>query len=314
MSAFIPAHVSGFTARILRTVVIALVLFSCSIASAQRDVRVEESVRAAAPTAAQLDEIERSILPLRHGYDRHEALAAFAAQEGATRDDMSAALVAVIERRPPSTNRVDAIREFAIAELAIFGGTNALPALRRLALDPDEPNAREAVGSYYAIAGFAPESLAWAEGFLVNAKPEDATRRSLFLSIFRHAFARDDLAPAERNALGRCLLRVTEASDDSPAWTDQVLCRAFPAYIGSAERRARLEAARARRARPPPRLRLQRPRDRRRHQRRALRNPRPPLPARPPRPSGRIRPPRNPAGVEAMMSMPQAQRSYGMWQ
>jgi hypothetical protein len=41
MSAFIPAHVSGFTARILRTVVIALVLFSCSIASAQRDVRVD---------------------------------------------------------------------------------------------------------------------------------------------------------------------------------------------------------------------------------------------------------------------------------
>ena len=60
------------------------------------------SARAAALTAAQLDEIERSILPLRHGYDRHEALAAFASQEGATRDDMSAALVAIVERRPPS--------------------------------------------------------------------------------------------------------------------------------------------------------------------------------------------------------------------
>lgn len=239
MPAFRPNHPLS-SARLFRAGAAVLALLASAAVSA----------RAAALTAAQLDEIERSILPLRHGYDRHEALAAFASQEGATRDDMSAALVAIVERRPPSTNRVDAIREFAIAELAIFGGTNALPVLRRLALDPAEPNAWEAVGSYYAIAGFTPETLAWAEGFLIDEKTEDMTRQSLFRSVFRHSLDGDDLAPAERDALGRCLLRVTEAADDSPAWTDQVLCRAFPDYAGSAERRARLEAALARL--PPP--------------------------------------------------------------
>ena len=208
------------------------------------------SARAATLTAAQLDEIERSILPLRHGYDRHEALAAFASQEGATRDDMSAALVAIVERRPPAAGRADAVREFAISELGTFGGTNALPALQRIALDTDDPNGWDAIGSYYAIAGFAPDSLAWAEPFLLDVRPERAKRRAEFLNVFRHSLDGDDLAPAERDALGRCLLRVTEAADDSPVWTDQVLCRAFPAYAGSAERRARLKAALARL--PPP--------------------------------------------------------------
>ena len=47
-------------------------------------------------------------------------------------------------------------------------------------------------------------------------------------------------------ALGRVLLRTTAVEDGNPNWTDEVLCRAFPDYAGSAERRARLEAALAR--------------------------------------------------------------------
>ncbi len=208
------------------------------------------SARAAALTAAQLDEIERSILPLRHGYDRHEALAAFASQEGATRDDMSAELVAIVERRPPAAGRADAVREFAISELGSFGGTNALPALRRMALDPNDPNGWHALWPHFAIAGFSDETLSWTEPFLLDVRPERAKRRAEFLNVFRHSLDGDDLASAERDALGRCLLRATAAADDAPAWTDQVLCRAFPAYVGSPERRARLEAALARL--PPP--------------------------------------------------------------
>ena len=208
------------------------------------------SVRAAALTAAQLDEIEHSILPLRHGYDRHEALAAFASQEGATRDDMSAALVAIVERRPPAAGRTDAVREFAISELGIFGGTNALPALRKIALDADDPCGWHAIGAHYAISGYNPESLAWTEELLLDARPELAARRAAFLNVFRHALSGDDAPADERAFLAGFVLRATAAADDSPAWTDQVLCRAFPAYAGSAERRARLEAALARL--PPP--------------------------------------------------------------
>ena len=208
------------------------------------------TVRAAAPTAAQLDEIERSILPLRHGYDRHEALAAFAAQEGATRDDISAALVAIVERRPPAAGRADAVREFAISELKIFGGTNALPALRRIALDADDPCGWHAIGAHYAIAGYNPESLAWTEAVLLDARPELAARRAAFLNVFRHALSGDDAPADERAFLAGFVFRATAVADDSPAWTDQVLCRAFPDYAGSADRRARLEAALARL--PPP--------------------------------------------------------------
>ena len=208
------------------------------------------SVRAAALTAAQLDEIERSILPLRHGYDRHEALAAFAAQEEATRDDMSAALVAIFERRPPAAGRTDAVREFAISELGIFGGTNALPALRKIALDADDPCGWHAIGAHYAISGYNPESLAWTEELLLDARPAFAARRAAFLNVFRHALSGDDAPADERAFLAGFVLRATAAADDSPAWTDQVLCRTFPAYAGSAERRARLEAALARL--PPP--------------------------------------------------------------
>ena len=195
------------------------------------------SVRAAALTAAQLDEIEHSILPLRHGYDRHEALAAFASQEGAT-------------RRPPAAGRTDAVREFAISELGIFGGTNALPALRKIALDADDPCGWHAIGAHFAISGYNPESLAWTEELLLDARPELAARRAAFLNVFRHALSGDDAPADERAFLAAFVLRATAAADDSPAWTDEVLCRAFPAYAGSAERRARLEAALARL--PPP--------------------------------------------------------------
>ena len=204
------------------------------------------AVRAAAPTAAQLDEIERSILPLRHGYDRHEALAAFAAQEGATRDDMSAALVAIVERRPPAAGRTDAVREFAISELKIFGGTNALPALRTIALDADDPCGWHAIGAHYAISGYNPDSLAWTEAVLLDARPALAARRAEFLNVFRHALSGDDAPADERAFLAGFVFRATAVADDSPAWTDEVLCRTFPAYAGSAERRARLEAALAR--------------------------------------------------------------------
>ncbi len=201
----------------------------------------------AAPlTDAQLDEIEHGILRLQHGYDRNDALAAFARQEGSTRDDMSAGLVAIIERRTPETNRVDAVREFAIVALGVFGGTNALPALRRIALDPDDPNGLHAIYAHGRLVGFSDETLSWVEPFLLDVRPERNKRRTEFLNVFRHSLGWDGLPAPERNALGRCLLRVTEASDDSPAWTDQVLCRAFPDYAGSAERRARLEAALAR--------------------------------------------------------------------
>ena len=208
------------------------------------------TVRAAASTAAQLDEIERSILPLRHGYDRHEALAAFAAQEGATRDDISAALVAIVERRPPAAGRADAVREFAISELKIFGGTNALPALRKIALDADDPCGWHAIGAHYAISGYNPDSLAWTEAVLLDARPELAARRAAFLNVFRHALSGDDAPADERAFLAGFVFRATAVADDSPVWTDQVLCRAFPDYAGSAARRARLEAALARL--PPP--------------------------------------------------------------
>ena len=184
----------------------------------------------------------------RHSDIFAEGIAAWAKREGITRDEMSGAFLQVADKLKASGQF--GRRGIVIAWLDVFGGTNALPALQRIALDTDDPNGWDAIGSYYAIAGFAPDSLAWAEPFLLDVRPERAKRRAEFLNVFRHSLDGDDLAPAERDALGRCLLRVTEAADDSPAWTDQVLCRAFPAYAGSAERRARLEAALARL--PPP--------------------------------------------------------------
>ena len=184
----------------------------------------------------------------RHSDIFAEGIAAWAKQEGITRDEMSGAFLQVADKLKASGQF--GRRGIVIAWLDVFGGTNALPALQRIALDTDDPNGWDAIGSYYAIAGFAPDSLAWAEPFLLDVRPERAKRRAEFLNVFRHSLDGDDLAPAERDALGRCLLRVTEAADDSPAWTDQVLCRTFPDYAGSAERRARLEAALARL--PPP--------------------------------------------------------------
>ena len=220
--------------------------FRAVLADLERTRKELASVRAGALTAAQLDEIERSILPLRHGYDRHEALAAFASQEGATRDDMSAALVAIVERRPPAAGRADAVREFAISELGIFGGTNALPALRKIALDSNDPCGWHAIGAHFAISGYNPDSLAWTEELLCDARPELAARRAAFLNVFRHALSGDDAPADERAFLAGFVFRATAVADDSPAWTDQVLCRSFPDYAGSAERRVRLEAALAR--------------------------------------------------------------------
>ena len=177
-----------------------------------------------------------------------EGVAAWAGREEITRDELSSAFLQTAERLKASGQFER--RGIVVAWLNVFGSTNALPTLRRMALDPDDPNGWHALWPYYAIAGFSDETLSWAEPFLLDVRPERVKRRTEFLNVFRHSLARDDLAPAERDALGRHLLRVTESADDSPVWTDQVLCRAFPDYAGSAERRARLEAALARL--PPP--------------------------------------------------------------
>ena len=184
----------------------------------------------------------------RHSDIFAEGIAAWAKQEGITRDELSGAFLQVADRLKDSGQFER--RGIVVAWLGTFGGTNALPALRRMALDPNDPNGWHALWPHYAIAGFSDETLSWAEPFLLDGRPECAKRRAEFLNVFRHSLDGDDLAPAERDALGRFLLRVTEAADDSPAWTDQVLCRAFPDYAGSAERRARLESALARL--PPP--------------------------------------------------------------
>jgi len=184
----------------------------------------------------------------RHSDIFAEGIAAWAKREGITRDEMSGAFLQVADKLKDSGQF--GRRGIVIAWLDVFGGTNALPALQRIALDTDDPNGWDAIGSYYAIAGFAPDSLAWAEAFLLETKPERAARREDFFNVFRHTLAGDDIPIFERAALGRVLLRTTAVEDGNPNWTDEVLCRAFPAYAGSAERRARLEAALARL--PPP--------------------------------------------------------------
>ena len=188
------------------------------------------------------------ICSARHGDVVMDGLAAFARNNGLTRDEMSAAMVEAVERRDKRTR--DPVRKMATSWLGTFGGTNALPALRRMALDPEDTCGWHAIGAYYQIAGRSPETLSWAEEFLLDPANDAGERRSQFLGVFRSALGWDELPPAERVAVGQVLLRTTERADDSPAWTDQVLCRAFPDYAGSAERRARLEAALVRL--PPP--------------------------------------------------------------
>ena len=183
-----------------------------------------------------------------HGDIVMDGLAAFARNNGLTRDEMSAAMVEAIERRDKRTR--DPVRKMATSWLGTFGGTNALPTLRRMALDPEDTCGWHAIGAYYQIAGRTPDTLSWAEEFLLDPANDAGERRSQFLGVFRSALGWDELPAAERAAVGRVLLRTTERTDDSPAWTDQVLCGAFPDYAGSAERRARLEAALARL--PPP--------------------------------------------------------------
>ena len=180
----------------------------------------------------------------RHSDIFAEGIAAWANREGITRDELSGAFLQVADNLK-TTGQFER-RGIVVAWLKVFGSTNALPTLRRMALDPNDPNGWHALWPHCAIAGFSDETLSWAEPFLLDVRPERAKRRAEFLNVFRHSLDGDDLAPAERAALGRCLLRVTAVADDSPAWTDQVLCRAFPDYAGSAERRARLEAALAR--------------------------------------------------------------------
>ena len=190
------------------------------------------------------------ICSARHGDVVMDGLAAFARNNGLTRDEMSAAMVDAIERQDNRSR--DRVRKMAISWLDTFGGTNALPALRTIALDADDPCGWHAIGAYYQIAGRSPETLSWAEEFLLDPTNDAGERRSQFLGVFRSALGWDELPAAERAAVGRVLLRTTERTDDSPAWTDQVLCRAFPDYAGSVERRARLEAALARLPLPAP--------------------------------------------------------------
>ncbi len=184
------------------------------------------------------------ICSARHGDVVMDGLAAFARNNGLTRDEMSAAMVDAVERQ--DNRGRDRVRKMAVSWLGTFGGTNALPALRKIALDADDPCGWHAIGAHFAISGYNPESLAWTEELLLDARPELAARRAAFLNVFRHALSGDDAPADERAFLAGFVFRVTAVADDSPAWTDQVLCRAFPAYAGSAERRARLEAALAR--------------------------------------------------------------------
>lgn len=188
------------------------------------------------------------ICSARHGDVVMDGLAAFARNNGLTRDEMSAAMVDAVERQANRSR--DRVRQMAISWLDTFGGTNALPALRKIALDADDPCGWHAIGSHFAISGYNPGSLAWTEKLLLDARPELAARRAAFLNVFRHALSGDDAPADERAFLAGFVFRVTAVADDSPAWTDQVLCRTFPDYVGSAERRARLEAALARL--PPP--------------------------------------------------------------
>lgn len=188
------------------------------------------------------------ICSARHGDVVMDGLAAFARNNGLTRDEMSAAMVDAVERQANRSR--DRVRQMAISWLDTFGGTNALPALRKIALDADDPCGWHAIGSHFAISGYNPGSLAWTEKLLLDARPELAARRAAFLNVFRHALSGDDAPADERAFLAGFVFRVTAVADDSPAWTDQVLCRTFPDYAGSAERRARLEAALARL--PPP--------------------------------------------------------------
>ncbi len=204
----------------------------------------------AGPPPNAADRID-GICSALHGDVVMDGLAAFARNNGLTRDELSAAMVEAIERRDKRAR--DPIRKMETSWLGTFGGTNALPTLRRMALDPNDACGWHAIGAYYQLAGRTPETLSWAEDFLLDPANDAGERRKQFLGVFRNALGWDGLPSAERNALGRCLLRVTESSDDSPAWTDQVLCRAFPDYAGSAERRARLEAALARIPPPPAR-------------------------------------------------------------
>ena len=180
----------------------------------------------------------------RHGDIFADGIAAWAKREGITRDEMSGAFLQVAGRLK-ETGKTER-RGVVLSWLGVFGGTNALPALQRIAFDMDDSNGWNAIGAYYAIAGFTPDSLAWAEAFLLEAKPERTARRNEFFNVFRHALAGDALSEGERAALGRVLFRATAVEDNSPSWTDEVLCRNFPDYAGSAERRARLEAALAR--------------------------------------------------------------------
>ncbi|MBQ3810532.1 MAG: hypothetical protein II839_06895 [Kiritimatiellae bacterium] len=184
----------------------------------------------------------------RHSQIFAEGVAAWAGREGITRDEMSGAFLQVAERLKASGNTPR--RGIVLSWLDTFGGTNALPALRTIALDADDPCGWHAIGAHYAISGYNPDSLAWTEAVLLDARPELAARRAAFLNVFRHALSGDDAPADERAFLGAFVLRATAVADDSPAWTDEVLCRTFPAYAGSAERRARLEAALARL--PPP--------------------------------------------------------------
>ena len=188
------------------------------------------------------------ICSARHGDIVMDGLAAFARNNGLTRDEMSAAMVDAIERQDNRSR--DRVRKMAISWLDTFGGTNALPALRTIALDADDPCGWHAIGAHYAISGYNPDSLAWTEAVLLDARPALAARRAEFLNVFRHALSGDDDPADERAFLAGFVFRATAVADDSPAWTDEVLCRTFPAYAGSAERRARLEAALARL--PPP--------------------------------------------------------------
>ena len=193
------------------------------------------------PNAA--DRIEGICLAV-HGDVVMDGLAAFARNNGLTRDEMSAAMVEVIERR--GKDDPTQIRDMATSWLHVFGGTNALPVLKRMALDPDDPDGNMAVHSYYAIAGVSSNTLGWAEMFLVDAKPETADRRRAVLGAFRSLADADGTTEFERRLLLESLLRATAVADNAPLWTDAVLCRRIPSYGRSADRRRRLEADSAR--------------------------------------------------------------------
>ena len=180
----------------------------------------------------------------RHQQHFAKSIASWARRNGVTRDELCDVFLNVAESLKTSENYER--RGIVISQLGIFGSTNALPILQEMATDVQEPNGGDALRAYYELVGFSPTTLGWAEEFLLNPQNNETERRREFLNAFRHSLSGDELPKFERESLCRTLYHVTESVDDLPTWTDEILCLTFPDYVGSVERRTRLENAQTR--------------------------------------------------------------------